>query len=71
MHNVRLERRGDDLHVIIPLWGRIEARPSGTGRSTVLASTEGVCDLRAHSLQAKVPVMLEVNLYIPKGEPKP
>jgi hypothetical protein len=68
MLNIKLERRGLDLHIIIPVWGQVDARESSTGRSTVLASTEGAFDLRPFGLQGQGPVLLEVNLYIPRGQ---
>lgn len=67
LFNLRIERRGDELHIISPLWKQIDARQSASGRSWVLASTEGPCDLRPLDSSVKVPVMVEVNVYIPKG----
>lgn len=65
--NLKFERRGGELYIITPIWEKVDVRPSASGRSWVLASTEGPFDLRQLDKTVRVPVMVEVNIYIPRG----
>lgn len=77
MLNLKIERVGDELRITTPIWrGKIATQPSSTGKSILLASTEGpydlsriwptlFCQVTPEAGGGQGPALLDLNLYVP------